>query len=238
MSTRSGTPGGIRAAAAGRRFSARPSSAAEHSMPGRLTAQLRRLDHRTIRQLRADTGRRARMPTCTFDAPQTICSGAPPASTRQTRRRSAFGMRPRPQAHGQPPRRTRVVPPDRALDLKALHGELMHERSSVDPRGFAILGNQCSLNFTACPSVELAQEAQVVFEQQPDIVYAVLQHGQTLDAHAEGITGVLLRIDTRIVEAPSGAPCRNRAPRASRSLRLGAAAAAETHRCPLPPTAR
>src|SRR6059036_1108931 len=41
---------------------------------------------------------------------------------------------------------------------------------------------------------ELGQEAQVVLVQQPDVVDAVLQHGDPLDAEAEGEAGVALGV--------------------------------------------
>ncbi len=52
----------------------------------------------------------------------------------------------------------------------------------------------CSCAFP-CPA-ELLEEAQIVVEEQAQVVDAVAQHRQALHAHAEGITGVLLGIDT------------------------------------------
>src|SRR5436309_2420749 len=43
-------------------------------------------------------------------------------------------------------------------------------------------------------SRELLEEAQVVLEEQPEIVDAVLQHRDALDAHPEGPARELLRI--------------------------------------------
>ena len=41
---------------------------------------------------------------------------------------------------------------------------------------------------------ELLEEAQVVLVEQPDVVDAVLQHRDALDAHAEREAGDLLRV--------------------------------------------
>src|SRR3990172_5769426 len=47
---------------------------------------------------------------------------------------------------------------------------------------------------------ELAEEAQVVLEEEPDIVDAVLEHGDALDAHAEGPARHLLGVIAHIAE--------------------------------------
>src|SRR4029450_8963422 len=41
---------------------------------------------------------------------------------------------------------------------------------------------------------------QIVFEKQADIVHAVAQHRQALDAHAKGVTGPALAINARGLE--------------------------------------
>ena len=48
--------------------------------------------------------------------------------------------------------------------------------------------------------VELLEELQVVLEHQADVVDAVLQHGDALDADAEGEAGVLIRVDVAVLE--------------------------------------
>ena len=45
--------------------------------------------------------------------------------------------------------------------------------------------------------VELLEELQIVLEHQTDVVDAVLQHGDTLDADAESEAGVLVRVDVQ-----------------------------------------
>ena len=48
--------------------------------------------------------------------------------------------------------------------------------------------------------MELLEELQVVLEHQADVVDAVLQHGDTLDADAESEAGVLVRVDVAVLE--------------------------------------
>ena len=89
-------------------------------------------------------------------------------------------------------------------------------------------------------STELPQEAQVVLEIQADVVHAVAQHGEPLDAHAERVAGVALRDRCPRCAARSGGPCRSRRSRASRcSCRRGSPGRCRTRtRCPPRPTAR
>src|SRR5689334_8448046 len=49
-------------------------------------------------------------------------------------------------------------------------------------------------------SRELAQEAQIVLEEEPDVVHAVLQHRDSLDAHAERPAGDLLGIVADVLQ--------------------------------------
>ena len=44
------------------------------------------------------------------------------------------------------------------------------------------------------------EELQVVLEHQADVVDAILQHGDTLDADAEGETGILVRVDIAVLQ--------------------------------------
>ena len=48
--------------------------------------------------------------------------------------------------------------------------------------------------------VELLEELQVVLEHQTDVVDAVLQHGDTLDADAESEAGVLVRVPSTSIQ--------------------------------------
>src|SRR5690606_19547089 len=50
------------------------------------------------------------------------------------------------------------------------------------------------------PLPELLEEAQIVLEEQPQVVHPVAQHREPLDAHAERIAAVLLRIDAHVVQ--------------------------------------
>src|SRR5690606_12166317 len=44
-------------------------------------------------------------------------------------------------------------------------------------------------------SAELLQEPQIVLEEQAQVIHAITQHRQPVDAHAEGIGGVALAVD-------------------------------------------
>ena len=48
--------------------------------------------------------------------------------------------------------------------------------------------------------VELLEELQIVLEHQTNVVDAVFQHGDTLDADAEGEAGVLVRVDVAVLQ--------------------------------------
>ena len=45
-----------------------------------------------------------------------------------------------------------------------------------------------------------AQELQVVLEHQADVVDAVFQHGDALDAYAEGETRILIRVNVAVLQ--------------------------------------
>src|SRR5690242_1691620 len=88
---------------------------------------------------------------------------------------------------------------------------------------------------SSCGSRELLQEAHVVLEKDLEVIDAVLQHGEAVDAHAEGEAADLLRVvidkavDGRIDHAGAEEldPARAFAFRANASARGIAAAAAE-----------
>lgn len=42
---------------------------------------------------------------------------------------------------------------------------------------------------------ELFQEANVVFDEEADVVYSILAHGDAFDAKTEGPAGINLRVD-------------------------------------------
>ena len=48
--------------------------------------------------------------------------------------------------------------------------------------------------------VELLEELQIILEHQTDVVDAILQHGDTLDANAEGEAGVLVRVNVAVFQ--------------------------------------
>src|ERR1700689_602123 len=76
----------------------------------------------------------------------------------------------------------------RAPSSRASHGTSTHSLS------------QAQDSFMTSKSLELAQEAQVVLEEQPQIIDAVAQHCQAIDPGAEGITREALRIDPACFE--------------------------------------
>ena len=48
--------------------------------------------------------------------------------------------------------------------------------------------------------MELLEELQVVLEHQADVVDAVLQHGDALDANTEGEAGILIRVNVAVLQ--------------------------------------
>ena len=48
--------------------------------------------------------------------------------------------------------------------------------------------------------LKLAKEAQIIFIVEPNIVNAILQHGDTLDAQTEGKSAVLIRVIANLLE--------------------------------------
>ncbi len=59
-------------------------------------------------------------------------------------------------------------------------------------------------------SGELAQETQIAFEEQAQVIDAIAQHGQAVRAQAEGEADVFFRVDTGDRSTRSDGPCRNR----------------------------
>src|SRR3990172_568767 len=48
-------------------------------------------------------------------------------------------------------------------------------------------------------SIELLEKPQIVFEEQPQVVDAIAQHGQPLDPTAKGESDVALRVEAEVV---------------------------------------
>ena len=48
--------------------------------------------------------------------------------------------------------------------------------------------------------MELLEELQIVLEHQADVVDAILEHGDALDADAESETGILVRVDVAVLQ--------------------------------------
>ena len=75
-----------------------------------------------------------------------------------------------------------------ALELEARHGQARgrapaRRPGDVDPLAQPVARDLHAPRSSAASNC--AQEAQVVFEEQPQVVDAVAQHRQPLDAHAE-----------------------------------------------------
>ena len=89
------------------------------------------------------------------------------------------------------------------FELEAGHGQARAELLRA-PRHIDEIAQPGQRNSHGLPRPELRQEAQVVFEEQAQVVHAVAQHGQAIDAHAEGVAGVFLRIDAARFEHACG----------------------------------
>src|SRR5450631_2635474 len=178
--------------------SAMPSSAAEQSMPCDSTPRIAALRITMPPGSSAPTSAHGtRMPGATLGAPHTIDSGAPrPASTLQTVRRSAFGWRSTVSTLAT----TTCVKGGAARTCSSTSSPAIVSAwasASLSSGGSTSVRSQRSENLMMAyvASGELAQEAQVVFIEQPQIVHSVAQHGQAVRAHAEGEALIALRID-------------------------------------------
>ena len=139
------------------------------------------------------------MPARTFGAPQTMLQRLPvPASTLQTLSRSALGCCSTAQhlAHhdaartaARPARtpRPRGRPWSAGRRARRVVRRGSHERRAASSQGIAL---RC-LRTRAFS--ELLEEAQVAVEEQAQVVDAVAQHGQALEARAEREADVALR---------------------------------------------
>src|SRR5690606_12963945 len=160
------------------------------------------------------------MPARTFGAPQTMFNSVPvPASTWQTRRRSASGClttsrtsaTTTPVNGGATGSTSSTSSPD-IVNKCASSSEVMFGSTIVRSQ----LSENCMIK-TLChrlhktgapapraqrrsPSVELLQETQIAFIEQAQIVNAVTQHRQAFEAGAEGEADELLGIEAHIAQ--------------------------------------
>src|SRR5436190_2799748 len=134
-------------------------------------------------------------PPATFEAPQTIVRSPSPASTVQTRRRSAFGCgsaartRPttKPSGEGTPNRETRSTSTARVdrSSATASAGSPGSQYSQSQEKGTFIEASLRTADWGLGTSRELLQEPDVVFEEEPEVGDRVLQHRDPLDPHTE-----------------------------------------------------
>src|SRR5690606_22595233 len=139
------------------------------------------------------------MPCATFGAPQTICNGASCSAARtwHTRSLSAFGC-------GSTATTSATTTPVKGGATGSVSSTSRPAivnwwaRSSVEMAGSTIDRSQDSGNciVSSTGSVELFQEAQIALEELAQIIDAVAQHGQALQARSKRKTDVALRIQT------------------------------------------
>src|SRR5690606_29524624 len=186
------------------------SSAAEHSMPKDSTPRsLAFLILKSSPSTAPTMAKGTLIPARALGAPHTTWNSSLPLLTRHTRSLSASGccsalrISPTTTPLNSPAAGVTLSTSSPAMDRRAT-------RSSRETSGFTQLRSHCSLNFmfSSCyqrgfavtVSAKLGKEAQIVVEEQAQIVHAVTQHGQTLHAHAEGKALKLLGVDARGTE--------------------------------------
>src|SRR5688572_19962942 len=141
----------------------------------------------------------ATSPGRAFGAPQTICRRSLPVSTWQTCRRSASGC----LAHST---MRATMTPSSASPSTAMSSTSRPIAVSVAASSSRVASvltcwrSQFSENFIGAASCELAQEAHVVVEEAAQVVDAIAQHREALDAEAEGEAGVAFRIDADVAQ--------------------------------------
>src|SRR2546421_5566979 len=138
-------------------------------------------------------------PTRKFCAPQTTWCVPRPSSTWQMLRwsdpaiRSLAAMRAATTSAPWPS--PRWLRPRSSVPSTSKPAKVSLRASSSAGRSVAHSSrSQFSETFMAALS-QLLQEADVVVEEQAQVVDSVAQHRQPVDAHAEGVSRVLLRID-------------------------------------------
>src|SRR5688500_11699541 len=141
----------------------------------------------------------ATRPGRAFGAPQTICRRPLPVSTWQTCRRSASGC----FAHST--MRATITPSSASPStvISSTSRPIAVSVAASSSRVASVLTcwrSQFSENFIGTASCELAQEAHVVVEEASQVVDAVTQHREALDAQAEREAGVAFRIDADVTQ--------------------------------------
>src|SRR5688572_10104805 len=176
--------------------SARPSSFAEHNMPKDSTPRsLAAVMSLSPGSLAPTVASAAFNPARAFCAPQTIwMSSLPLVRTLHTCSLSACGWRTASTISATTTPLNAGAAVSRASSSKP--HMVSREPSSRPLQGTSTKSRSQERGIlTRLPRLELREEAQVVLEEQAQIVHAVTQHRQAIDAHAERVTGVFLGID-------------------------------------------
>src|SRR5260221_1013875 len=189
--------------------SAKPSSRAEHSMPLDSTPRSFAL---RISNGAVVPGRGGRLaptrahgtfcPAATFGGPHTICSVSPvPASTSVTRSLSAFGC-------GATLLTSATTTPLNAPATGVISSTSRPPIVSACAKRSTGMSMRTS-SFSHCretfmrrgpASSELLQEAQVVLEEQPQVVHPVLEHREAIEPHAEREPRVALGVYSAVAQ--------------------------------------
>src|SRR5689334_20995201 len=181
--------------------SARPSSFALHSIPADSTprsfAAVMCLSPGSLAPTVASA---VLSPARALAAPQTICSSSPPEPrTLHTCSFSACGCRTASTISA-------TTTPENGGAAGASASSSNPDIVRREPSSLALQGtstrspSQDSGILMRLTRPELREEAQIVLEEQAQVVHAIAQHREAVDAHAEGIARVLLGIDAAGLE--------------------------------------
>src|SRR3990172_4779731 len=132
-------------------------------------------------------------PAATLGAPQTTVCCSPPTSTVARTRRSALGWR---ETSTTRPTVTPLQSPPVVMTSPTSAPAIVRRRASSTGSRVRSTYSESHLRGTRIVLSELGQEAQVVGVEEADVLDAVAEHGDALDPHAKGKTGVALRIVT------------------------------------------
>src|SRR5437867_698276 len=190
--------------------SPRPSSRSEHSIPWDSVPRIFALAIRRSPGSTAPGGAKAaRTPTAAFGAPQTTLKRSRAVETRQSTSRwpwlspssrSIASISPTTTPRSSGVSGVTLATSTPALIRRSAACSAVRSRSTnsrIQRYGIFMVASDtrpgCAagarLRVRVAPSCELAQEAQIVLEEETDVVDAVLEHGDALDAHPEGPTG-------------------------------------------------
>ena len=187
----------------------RPSSSPEHSIPFETTPIF---SVRSIRRLPGSTAPGSatgiRWPTAMFVAPQTMSSGSPvPVVTRVSDSRSARGCF--STASSSPTTTFAQSLPRRSTPLTSIPSSVRRSASCSGVRSKSTTSRSHDSGTLIEPaSSELAQEAEVVLEEQAEVADPVAEHRDPLRAHAEREALVALGIEAAVPQHDRDGPSR------------------------------